>query len=316
MTSVDVTVVVATYCRSALLPRLVGALERQTLDPERFEVVIVDDASTDDTFSVLEELAARSPLRIRPFRQAVNGGPGPARNRGWRASQAPVVAFTDDDCVPEPRWLEAGLETMASDERLGIVQGCTLMPPGPHVMTDWTMFLNITSLSPYFETCNLFVRRAALEQTAGFAEQPHYRGEDTEGGWRVASAGWGVVFDETAVVRHDLEERGPRYHLRMAWREGSLVDIASRHPGLRREGLWRPWAHRRRNVAFLAAVGGVVGLRVSPWSLALVAPWVWERRGGFRRRGRTRRFLFWAIHDGAVAAGMIRGSIRNRTVIL
>src|SRR6266540_4406913 len=85
----EVTVVVPTYRRPHLLSRLVEALEAQTFPAERFDVVIVDNASADDTPARLAALATASPLSLR---HAVEPRRGPAavRNTGWRGAAAPV----------------------------------------------------------------------------------------------------------------------------------------------------------------------------------------------------------------------------------
>src|SRR2546430_13920788 len=100
------SVVVATHQRAHLLPRLIKALEDQEAAPA-FEVIVVDDSSTDGTWDVLVGLASSSTVRLRPLQTLRNSGPAAARNLGWRSAAGRVVAFTDDDCVPRPGWLAA-----------------------------------------------------------------------------------------------------------------------------------------------------------------------------------------------------------------
>jgi glycosyltransferase involved in cell wall biosynthesis len=125
VTSPAIAVVVPTHDRAHLLPRLVACLEAQR-DVSAFEVVIVDDASTDDTPRVLAALVGRSALTMRVERLASNAGPATARNVGWRATSAPLVAFTDDDCLPQPQWLA---RLLAAADAADIVQGRTLPEP-------------------------------------------------------------------------------------------------------------------------------------------------------------------------------------------
>ena len=82
----DITVVAPTYQRADRLARLVTALEGQQHPADRFEVVVVDDASTDHTSQVLDAAVARGAIDLRPLRMERNGGPAPARNRGWRSA--------------------------------------------------------------------------------------------------------------------------------------------------------------------------------------------------------------------------------------
>ena len=90
----EISVVIPTHRRAHLLERMVTALEAQTFPCERFDVVIVDNASPDDTTERLRALAASSPLRLRHL---VEHRPGPAatRNTGWQATTAPIVAFIE-----------------------------------------------------------------------------------------------------------------------------------------------------------------------------------------------------------------------------
>src|SRR3954451_3114007 len=120
----QVAVVVPTHNRAALLPRLADALAGQ-LGVE-FEVVVVDDGSTDATPAELRRLVSEERLRIVPLRLDPNGGPARARNAGWRATSADVVVFTDDDCVPQPGWLAALVKRVDDAD---VVIGQTLPNP-------------------------------------------------------------------------------------------------------------------------------------------------------------------------------------------
>ena len=313
----EITVVVPTFRRAGNLPRLIGALEAQTLPASRFEVVVVDNGSEDDTSAVLESLAASSAIDLRPLRIEVNRGPAPARNLGWRSARADYVAFTDDDCVPRPDWLEQALRTCRATPDLGVLQGATLRPTAAYDYGPNTVFRETLTPSPYFEGCNLVFPRSVLARTGGFDETYHFGGEDTAAGWSAIETGGRWLFDETCAVEHDVVERPLRWHLMMAWREGNLVDVAVRHTALRRQGFWRPWAHRPWNVAFALGVAGTaVSLRRRS-ALVLWLPWLWFRvpRVASPRAfavGLGRRFL----NDAVVFAGMARASARNRTVVL
>lgn len=312
-----VSVVVSTFRRSRNLPRLVAALERQTLDPARFEAIIVDNGSGDDTGAVLADLAGRTPIDLRPLRIDDNHGPAPARNLGWQQARGEYVAFTDDDCVPRPDWLEQALATARATPDLGVLQGATLRPPGSVVAGPETVYRETATPSPYFEGCNLLFPRRVLERTGGFDETYHFGGEDTAAGWSAIDEGrW--VFDETCVVEHDVSERPLKWHLMMAWREGNLVDVARRYPRLRAEGFWRPWAHRPVNVAFAAGVAGTIAAARRPRALAAWLPWLVLRRpSGARGPSASAKVLGWRfLNDAVVFAGMIRASARNRTVAL
>jgi glycosyltransferase involved in cell wall biosynthesis len=318
MTEPLISVVVPTYRRSANLPRLVASLEAQTLGRDHFEVIIVDNGSDDDTPAVLADLAAAAVIDLRPLRIEVNRGPAPARNLGWHTARAPLVAFTDDDCVPRPDWLAQAVSSARATPDLAVLQGAVLRPQGPHLSTPNTVYRETLVPSPYFEGCNLVFPRSVLERTGGFDESFGFSGEDTAAGWSAIETGGRWLFDETCAVTHDVVERPMRWHLMMAWREGNLIDVAVHHPALRAEGFWRPWAHRPSNVAMAAGLAGtVLALRARPALLAWL-PWLWLRRpplkGGpaFAAKVIGRRL----INDVVVVGGMVRGSIRNKVLVL
>src|SRR5262245_25867711 len=90
----DLSIVVPTYNRRAGIERFLRALEEQTFPATRFEVVVVDDGSTDGTDAALA--AMQTPYRLRVLHQE-NAGPAAARNAGLREAQGRLIVFLDDD---------------------------------------------------------------------------------------------------------------------------------------------------------------------------------------------------------------------------
>ena len=318
MTPPVVSVVVPTYRRVRRCQRLVEALAAQTLDVKSFEVVVVDNCSGDETSERLAAWSKEVPYRLRPLRTAENRGPAPARNLGWRAARAPIVAFTDDDCVPQPRWLEAGLGVLDADPTLGVVQGKTTAPPELDIdpATRWVHRQEITGPTAHFEGCNVFYRRPALVATGGFSEAIGWWGEDAAAGWQVIEAGWGRGYAPEAIIHHDVEIRGLWWHLRNGFLESNMVDLAARHPGFRAEAFWRPWAFRSRDAAFVAAAAGaVIGLRWRPAAAAL-GPYLWINRGLARHRDLLTAGAATVALDAVRSAGQLRGAFRNRILMV
>ena len=300
-----------TYQRADRLARLVAALERQDHPHDRFEVVVVDDASTDETPQVLDAAVARGAIDLRPLRMDRNGGPAPARNRGWRSATSPVVAFVDDDCTPEPTWVGAMVRAFERNDRLGVAQGRTRAADGPR--GAWTVARDIGDETPWFEGCNIAYRRDALDATGGFDEVIGWYGEDTAAGWKVVEAGWERDFVPDAVVTHDLEERGVRWRIRHAWLESNLVELAARHPGLRLSAFRRPRVYRAESVLLPLAAAGALGATRHPVLALLIVPYLARRRELLRR---PRDLAAFAVVDAAAVAGHIRGSLRSRVVVL
>ncbi len=326
-----VSVVIPTHDRSARCADLLRLLASQSVGLDRFEVIVVDDCSTDDTTEVLAALRTEVPYRLVALRTPANGGPAAARNLGWAAASAPVVAFTDDDCLPGPGWLAAGLAAFAADPGLGVAQGRTQAPEGVDVSTlqGWYVWRVITEATPYFDACNIFYRRSALQATGGFDEQigwwstrpgagstPVAWGEDSAAGWAVVEAGWGRRFVADAVVVHEVEERGWWWHVRYGYLDRIIVALGVQHPGYRQEAFWRPWAYRREDAAFLAAVAGAV--LAWWWRPAAVAvlPYLWWRRPSIRRPRFVQMCLGNLAVDAARASGRLHGALRYRTFVI
>src|SRR2546422_11449429 len=105
----DIAVIVPTHRRPDRLLRLLDTLATQTLDPSRWESLVIDDCSDDPAVDeVLGPLADRVPCPARSLRTPRNGGPAAARNLGRRQTTAPGVAFVDDDDVADPAWRQPG----------------------------------------------------------------------------------------------------------------------------------------------------------------------------------------------------------------
>lgn len=320
----SIAVVVSTYNRARLLPRLVAALEEQQTELS-FEVVIVNDASTDDTARVLDALAQAATIPVRVIHQLQNAGPATGRNAGWRASRAPHIAFTDDDCVPQPEWLA---ELVDGLEVADIVQGRTAPNPdqarsaGPFSRT-----LDVPAMDGFFQTCNIGFRRSWLEQLAGFDESfRHPAGEDTDLAWRAIEAGAQAAFAEGAVVHHDVRPSSVMASIRDTWRWEGIVLTVRNHPEIRSR-LHSRWFWKASHPPALAAA---VGLSVAAVSssrqaraagLALLLPYAKHRLvdaplPNIRRRHRLSWLPAAFAVDAAEVAVMAAASGRYRRLLL
>lgn len=310
----EVTVVVATYQRADRLPALVESLERQTLGTDRFAVVIVDNGTTDDTAATLRALAGTTSLDLRTVRIDINAGPVPARNAGWRSTDTEWVAFTDDDCLPEPAWLEQGLAVGRGDGRLGLVQGCTR--PAVEPVQVWSATRRVEEPTLLFEGCNLFVRRHALEATGGFDDRFFFYGEDTSMGWSIIETGYRTGFADDAVVRHEVSRPPFRHRLRERSMEANLVRVARFHPGFRAQACWRPWAYRRENVLHALAVLSLIGAVRNRRLVVGALPWLVARWPDSVSSAAAVHLAKRWVDDSVGTASMVSASIRERTLLL
>lgn len=319
-----VAVVVATRDRAAFLPELVAALAAQTRAPD--EVVVVDDGSSDETPEVLTRLRERGGLPLTTLRHESPQGPSAARAAGVAATTSEVLAFTDDDCVPEPGWLAA---LAAAAETADLVQGRT-RPAEASAVGPWDRTIWVDTPTGLYETCNLAVRRAAFDGVGGFprlsllAEGRGGRGfgEDAALGAAIVGAGGRVAWAADAVVAHRWLPGRYADHLSGRWRMRAF-------PGLARVAPQSPPPflgvfHTRRTAAVDLAVVGVAVAAVlrHPLPLLGVLPWLrtsWptaraKARG--RRRGALVRLAQLAVSDVVGLSALVVGSARHRRLRL
>lgn len=323
------SVVIPTYERAHLLPGLLRALEAQQ-GTGPFEVVIVDNGSTDDTPLVLRELAATASVPFRTVRLDENRGPSAARNAGWRAAHGPIIAFTDDDCLPQPDWLAA---LLARFEVADVVQGRTETDPDAGPIGPFGRTVIVRQEHGNYETCNLAYRRSLLEDLGGFDESYHRQtggpvtwGDDTDLGWRARKAGARTAFADDAVVHHELRPSSFRRYVREIPRRDGLVLSLRRHPELRANyygGYWFSAAHPRAVAVAAAAVGVAARPRsTARWVLAGAAAAEYsratlaERHGPARRRHWVRQLPLAFVADLLEVGVFAQASVRYRTLFL
>ena len=242
-----ISVVMPTYRRPALLARCLAALVAQTLPGAAFEIVVVDDGCTDDTRDRCAEIDARSRAAggpaIRYLRPQGTRGPAGARNRGWRDARGALIAFTDDDTIPDPDWLRQGEAAMAALGR--VAAWGRVHVPLPARMTDNAR--NTAGLeNAVFVTANAFVRRDALARVGGFDER--YRRawrEDTDLYFALLtafSADGAVVEAPSALVLHPV--RDAKFCVSVGHQANMAFDalLFKKYPGMydRHVGFRRP----------------------------------------------------------------------------
>jgi len=271
------TIVIATHDRAHLLERLMASLESQTVPRRDFEVIVVDDGSTDSTASVLERLATTSAGRFRALAAPRSRGPAAARNIGWRAAEGALIAFTDDDCVPEPGWLAAGLRAVASGS--GIVMGRTrALEEADGYGEPFSRTMEVDREDGRYPTCNVFYLREALTRAGGFDEAFSYAcGEDTDLAWRVKQLGFASAFAADAIVIHDVRPPSFATFLKERRRFADQILLVKRHPHLRRL-FYRRYFYQRSHVHAIAALALIAVAGSGLWPAATLLPIVWLDR--------------------------------------
>jgi GT2 family glycosyltransferase len=289
-----------------------------------FRAVFVDDGSTDDSVEVARQ-AIGDDDRFEVISTA-NRGPASARNVACRAATTEWLAFTDDDCVPQPRWLE---EMIASARASGadIVQGRTISDPTVR-RRDLPWFVrgkDIDRWSGRFQTCNLLIRRSRLDEIGGFDESfpPRGFGEDTDVGLRIVRAGGTTTFAPEAVVHHRVLLMTYPEFLRRRYRWAQVVHLVAVNPDARAT-FPHPYVAQRSHVAlWLFLPVAVLAARRRMWGVPLVGllGFVAQRTVSLRDEDRSTttkalRAPLELVGVGVEAVGFVVESIRHRRLLL
>lgn len=192
------SVVIPSYERHDSLTRLMDQLSVQST--QDFEVIIVDQSR-----EVWPEAEAYPQLDMLYYKSRIKGATK-ARNLGIRLARGHVVAFIDDDCIPEPGWLENARRYFEDAETVGL-EGKIFADI--HDPSKYRIVNNVNFEGIGFMTANLLARRDILRQIGGFDEvfdNPHFR-EDTDIGWRLLDCGK-VPYASDVAVLHPSHPRG------------------------------------------------------------------------------------------------------------
>lgn len=285
--SLQVSVVVPTYSRPKLLERCLDALAAQTLPRGEYEVVVVSDGPDPRTNAAVR----RSAMAVRHLELRQRSGPAAARNAGSRAAESPIVAFTDDDTVPDPTWLEAGLAEIAAGA--DAVAGSVVMPLSDSP-TDYERDAARLAAAE-FVTANCFVTREMLHTVGGFDERftLPWR-EDSDLHFRLLEHGAVVRRAPGALVVHPV--RAADWGVSIAQQRKVLFDalLYKKHPRLYRQRIRRMprFDYYAIVAALLAALGGVafdapaVAAAAAAVWLALTVRFAASRLAGTRRAWR------------------------------
>jgi len=272
-----VSVVICTYNRRSLLRECLTSLFSQAYPKDDYEIIVVDDGSTDGTEALLQETAANPAPRFRHFRQD-NKGSATARNLGIGNAQGRVIASIDDDCVATESWIENAVPHFANDAIVG-VQGQTLPvePVRLHFFPPrFSYTIEVAKEVPNHPTCNVFYRKQAILDVGGFNENFKMTGaEDADLAFRVEQKGK-VIFDPDVLVHHAVLYDTLTDRLRFMRRYQYEPILIKEYPHLRKDLLFG-FVYSKEVVHvpffFLAALAGLLSalVRVSLLPAAILA---------------------------------------------
>jgi glycosyltransferase involved in cell wall biosynthesis len=238
--SIQISAIICTHNRASYLGAAIDSLLAQQLPAAHFEVIVVDNASTDDTRQVVE---ARSDERLRYVYEPVTGL-SVARNRGANLAQAEILAYLDDDAVASPHWLAELLAAYQHNEKLAIAGGrVTLLwatnsvPPrwlsaglagnlGAYDLGPEPLLIDRPGLTP--RGLNYSIRRQFLDQVGGFDPSLGRVGKNLLSNEELhmtelaLAQGWQVAYLPAAHVAHNVapERLNRAWFLSRGWWQG------------------------------------------------------------------------------------------------
>ncbi len=224
-----ISVVVCTYNGARTLREcLEGAL---TLHYPDYEVIVVCDGSTDGSAGIAREYEGVQVI------ETPNRGLSSARNTGMEAASGEIVAYLDDDAVPDPDWLRHLAAAFAGGP-YAAVGGPNVLPPSSGTVAQCvanapggpTHVLVSDREAEHVPGCNMAIRRDALDRIGGFDPRFRAAGDDVDVCWRLLDSGQRIAFSPGAVVLHH-RRRSVRAYLRQQRGYGRAEALLERkHP--------------------------------------------------------------------------------------
>lgn len=329
-----ISVVIPSYNRLDSLCDTLHGLAAQSLPSACFEVLVIDNASTDGTLDHVQSMAPGMPYSLRVHRiPGENRGPAPARNFGVELALGEVIAFTDSDCRPDPRWLQAGLAAF-DDAEVAFATG--VVDFKPEQMDRLGFFARHTVVSgfehPTYPTANAFYRKDVFVQFGGFDELLSFpsilgvamEAADTDLAWRIKEAGHRNAFVPSAIIHHEVQIVSPRDWLLEPLRLFLVPALVKSHPGLRSTLLTHGVFFYRGSIGYYIALVAVIAIGTVWPSLLLALPILLMALAAAKARSlrpnvvlmRAGQIALNAMRIYVMSFALIGGSLRSRALVL
>lgn len=201
---IKISVVIPTYKRPELLRKCMHQLTNQTLEKQQYEILVVSDGPDTQSQTVVTEYFKDTSINIRFLSLPHKTGPAAARNLGWQNANGILIAFTDDDCLPDKHWLEKIVTTYRGETEIAYI-GKVVVPVSERP-TDFE--LNTKGLETgEFVTANCIVTKACLEIVDGFDEafKAAWR-EDSDLQFKLLQRRVSIIKLNEAIVVHPVRK--------------------------------------------------------------------------------------------------------------
>jgi glycosyltransferase involved in cell wall biosynthesis len=278
------SVIVPVYNGAAVIERCLDALARQTVPPDAFEIIIVDDGSTDATVQRVQRWAKRhGECQVQVVCQE-HTGPAAARNQGAAIAQAPLLLFTDADCLPAPGWIEALLRGFAGPAApaglMGTYRSEQRSLAARFAQMEFEDRYRRMVRQPQLDvvaTYSAAFRRDIFLEAGGFDPGfPKANNEDVEFSYRLSQAGHSMRFVPEAQVSHRHDGSWLRYVRTKMGRGYWRMVVYRRYPSKALKDSYTPQVLKLQILlAPLVLLGLLATLLIRrPGPLALAAPFL------------------------------------------
>jgi len=200
-----ISIIICTYNRASMLHRLLHSLAGQTLAADDFEVIVVDDGSTDSTADVCNAAVKDMP-NLRYIPTGKNRGLGSAANLGVKSAKGDCLIFTDDDCIPRQDWAENMIQAL---EKNPLVGGCVTSPTSNYIklchnIAEFHRFMpgRKAGVTDFIAGANMGFWRALYDEIQGFPTG-HILSPDMQFILKAREKGYSICFVPNAVITHD-----------------------------------------------------------------------------------------------------------------
>jgi glycosyltransferase involved in cell wall biosynthesis len=223
-----VSVIIPVFNDAERLKLCLEALESQTYPGDRYEIIVVDNGSTEDIKCAVE------PFHHAIYAHEARPGSYAARNTALTIAQGEVLAFTDADCIPAHTWLEHGVRHLQQTPNCGLVAGrIELFFHNPSCPTAVELYDNVkigfpqqkfVEESNYGATANVFTWRSVMDVVGPFDATLKSSG-DREWGQRVFAAGYQQLYAEDTCVSHPARRTWGELHKKVVRITGGHLDL-------------------------------------------------------------------------------------------
>ena len=216
----SISVIICTYNRDKFIGEALNCLAKQTVPSEKFEIIVVDNRSTDNTASIAKKFIAEHPELQVKYVMEPNKGLSFARNRGIQEARAAIITYIDDDAEVTPNFLESIVQFMSANSSVVGVGGKVIPKYSESEEPEWiSKYLDgfvgrmdfgdkpkpFDSTMKYPTGCNMTYTKEILQKTGGFNNELTFRSDDKYIFHQVSKLSGKIYYVPGAMLYHNID---------------------------------------------------------------------------------------------------------------